>query len=367
MGPQVGYFSPEILMEEDIHGPGIDADRRRIRRAQPLRPARPRTRLRVVGDLLRPEHHRHVRGAAVQSGRRSVGLDSDYYLLPRHVLAMETLTDHESWTAEPRRPDAGGLGHVHDPAHRVRDRDRARDDRWAAGRLLQPALDLHARARLGAGLRALQRARATCADPQDFFNAADQIGYTFNWFYADDRTSPTSTRARTRCARPTPTRCSRPGRQDSWVGYQGGAPLTPAGLTEQRHARARTRRSIDQPFLTSWNNKQAPGYNDAATAQEFSSVYRSQLLDRNIEHYLAHARQAHARRPDQRDGQRRHPGSARRRGAAVRAQGDRPSERPRRSRRRRELHGLGRERLRTGSTAQHPGASAPISRARRCS
>ena len=26
MGPQVSYFTPEILMEEDIHGPGIDAD-----------------------------------------------------------------------------------------------------------------------------------------------------------------------------------------------------------------------------------------------------------------------------------------------------------------------------------------------------
>ena len=25
MGPQVGYYTPEILMEEDLHGPGIDA------------------------------------------------------------------------------------------------------------------------------------------------------------------------------------------------------------------------------------------------------------------------------------------------------------------------------------------------------
>src|SRR5207245_2567603 len=25
MGPQVGYFVPEVLMEEDLHGPGIDA------------------------------------------------------------------------------------------------------------------------------------------------------------------------------------------------------------------------------------------------------------------------------------------------------------------------------------------------------
>src|SRR5205814_8807262 len=24
-GPQVAYFAPEILMEEDLHGPGIDA------------------------------------------------------------------------------------------------------------------------------------------------------------------------------------------------------------------------------------------------------------------------------------------------------------------------------------------------------
>src|SRR5204863_3868013 len=25
MGPQVGYYVPEVLMEEDLHGPGIDA------------------------------------------------------------------------------------------------------------------------------------------------------------------------------------------------------------------------------------------------------------------------------------------------------------------------------------------------------
>ena len=25
MGPQVGYYTPQLLMEEDLHGPGIDA------------------------------------------------------------------------------------------------------------------------------------------------------------------------------------------------------------------------------------------------------------------------------------------------------------------------------------------------------
>ena len=38
--------------------------------------------------------------------------------------------------------------------------------------------------------------------------------------------------------------------------------------------------------MTSWNNKQAPGYGDAATGQQFSSIYRSQLLDNNLNYYL---------------------------------------------------------------------------------
>jgi hypothetical protein len=39
---------------------------------------------------------------------------------------------------------------------------------------------------------------------------------------------------------------------------------------------------VDQSYLTSWNNKQAPAYNDTATAQQYTSVFRSQLLDNNI-------------------------------------------------------------------------------------
>ena len=43
---------------------------------------------------------------------------------------------------------------------------------------------------------------------------------------------------------------------------------------------------VDQSYITSWNNKQAPGFGDPATAQQFSSIYRSQLLDNNIHYYL---------------------------------------------------------------------------------
>src|SRR5205085_2352534 len=68
----------------------------------------------------------------------------------------------------------------------------------------------------------------------------------------------------------------------AWRGFKGAALTTPASLTEQPMPQAAHPHTIDQPFLTSWNNKQAPGYNDAATGQEYSSIYRSQLLDNNI-------------------------------------------------------------------------------------
>ena len=56
-----------------------------------------------------------------------------------------------------------------------------------------------------------------------------------------------------------------------------------------RRRRAPIPRPSTRPYITSWNNKQAPGYNDAATGQEYSSIYRSQLLDDNLNAQLASA------------------------------------------------------------------------------
>ena len=66
--------------------------------------------------------------------------------------------------------------------------------------------------------------------------------------------------------------------------------MTPASVTEQQTAESAHPQAVNQPYLTSWNNKQAPGYNDAATGQEYSSIYRSQLLDNNINAHLAATR-----------------------------------------------------------------------------
>ena len=51
-------------------GPRDRRARGRLRRHQPLRAARPRAGLRVVGDLSRPRHHRHLRGPPLRPRRQ---------------------------------------------------------------------------------------------------------------------------------------------------------------------------------------------------------------------------------------------------------------------------------------------------------
>jgi hypothetical protein len=128
---------------------------------------------------------------------------------------------------------------------------------------------------------------AKMRNPQDFFQAADHIGYTFNWFYADDKHIAyfNSGQNPVRASGTDPLFPS--WAADAWRGLQPSATVSPAAMVEQDTPLGAHPHTIDQAWLTSWNNKQAPGYNDAATGQEFSSIYRSQLLDAGIEGYLA--------------------------------------------------------------------------------
>ena len=104
-GPQAGYFAPA-----DPHGAGRPRPaaarhrrpRRRLPRHEPLRPARPRARLRLERDLGRPGHHRHVRR------RRSCGGDRRALRVPRPVPGDGEAQRDEHLDAERRRPDAAG-------------------------------------------------------------------------------------------------------------------------------------------------------------------------------------------------------------------------------------------------------------------
>ena len=149
MGPQVSYFAPQILMEEDIHGPGIDA-------AGAAFPG--------VNLYVELGHGTDYAWSATSSGQNiidtfavplcnpaggPVAADStNYYRIGRQCVAMETLTDHESWSPNLADPTPAGSITCRPSAPRTAWSSRGPGSR-AAGRLHQPALDLHARARFG--------------------------------------------------------------------------------------------------------------------------------------------------------------------------------------------------------------------------
>ena len=112
--------------------------------------------------------------------------------------------------------------------------------------------------------------------PQDFQHAVAKIGYTFNWFYADNKHIAyfNSGNNPERQPRLDPTLTVRA--RFEWPGYNPD--INTAGYTPfSQHPQV-----IDQDYLTSWNNKQAPGYNAPDTDATYTSIYRSQSLDDRI-------------------------------------------------------------------------------------
>ena len=285
MGPQVSYFAPEILMEEDIHGPGIDADGA----------AFPGVNLYVELG-----HGQDYAWSATSAGQNiidtfavplcnpsggAVAETSDDYVLNGKCVAMETLTDQESWA--PNLADSTPAGSI-----------TLQTERTAFG-IVQARATIKGRPVAYTNLRSTYMHELDSAtgfadfndpadmrNPQDFFNAAAKIGYTFNWFYTDDEHIAyfNSGQNPVRAANTDPLFPT--WSTDAWKGMHPVAQMTPASLTEQDTAQNAHPHVVDQPYLTSWNNKQASGYGDPATAQQYSSIYRSQLLDNNIQYYL---------------------------------------------------------------------------------
>jgi acyl-homoserine lactone acylase PvdQ len=265
-GPQVSYFSPEILMEQDVHAPGIDA-----RGA-----AFPGVNLYV--QLGRG---RDYAWSATSAGQDIIDVfslplcqDRDHYEYRGSCRAMETLEKTNRWT--PNAADQTPPGS-----------QTLRMQRTEVGLVV-------ARGKVGGHDVAFAQRRSTyfhevdsalgfaefndpakMRDARDFQRAASRIGYTFNWLYVDDR--------------------------DMAYFNSGADPVRPAGVTGQlpipagrdwqglEFDKGHPRTINGQDYLTSWNNKQAPGF-AGADSNVFSSVFRSDMLDQEIDARLAGGR-----------------------------------------------------------------------------
>ena len=273
MGPQVAYWSPQILMELDLHGPGIDA--------------------RGVGFPGISQYVLLGRGteyawSATSAGGDQVDIfaeklcapegeevaeDSTFYMKGGECVEMYSRTD--SWTA---KPSAGGT--PGGPDVTVEMTTQRTDDGivQARGKIDGKFVAFVAKRstfnkEVDSALTYVEIMDANAIDgPEDFQRAFGRFGFTFNWFYVDP---------------------------DDIAFQLGGyhpnrAPHTDPDLPVWGHKKkwgwrgmlsfAKTPKDISpgKGFITSWNNKQAPGFRSNDAQYSFGPVHRVDPLDEGI-------------------------------------------------------------------------------------
>ncbi|WP_374106652.1 penicillin acylase family protein [Kitasatospora aureofaciens] len=117
-------------------------------------------------------------------------------------------------------------------------------------------------------------------DAASFQQAAQDINYTFNWFYADSRDiayyNSGANPVRAPGVDPGLPVLAQPAYE--WVDFD------PVGNTARYTPAAEHPQSVDQDYYISWNNKQATGYTTAGFGN--GSVHRGNLLDARVKSLL---------------------------------------------------------------------------------
>ena len=282
-GPQVSYFSPEILMEEDVHAPGIDARGAAF------------AGVNLYVELGRGPDYAWSATSAGQDIIDTFALDlcepdgstpttaSTHYRFRGACEPIEVLQHTNSW--QPTVADATPRGS-----------QTLRSERTKMG-LVSGRATIRGKPVIYTRLRSTYQHEVDSAlgfadfndpskmrDARDFQRAASRIGYTFNWLYADDRDiAYFNSGNNPQRAAGVNGQLPMPGRLP-WRGFDPDR-STAAYTSFAKHPQA-----IDgQAYLTSWNNRQAPGYAGADT-NLFSSVFRSQMLDQEIDARIAGAK-----------------------------------------------------------------------------
>ncbi|HVW45902.1 MAG TPA: penicillin acylase family protein [Solirubrobacterales bacterium] len=271
MGPQVGYYVPQILMEEDLHGPGIDA-----RGA-----AFPGVNLYVELG-----HGRDYAWSATTATSDNVDTfaevlckDKFHYLYKGRCLKMEKLTKTESWT--PNTIDQTPAGSQKLTAYRtvhgiVFARGKA-DGKKVAFVHARSTYFHEADSVIGFGEL---NEPGVVTGVKGFKKAISNINFLFNWSYVDaNHIAYALSGAMPQRARGTSPDFPILGTgQYDWKGFD---PKTHSAewLPFAKHPQA-----VDPAsgYLVSWNNKQAPEWAAADDNYSYGPVQRQQMIADHI-------------------------------------------------------------------------------------
>ncbi|WP_042421486.1 penicillin acylase family protein [Streptacidiphilus anmyonensis] len=274
-GPQTGYFAPQLLMLEEIQGPGISARGAAF------------AGLSFYVELGRGPDYSWSATSAGQdiddvyavklcnTDGSPATKDSMAYLLSGVCTPLTALERDDSWS--PTTADSTPAGSYRLIMYRT-----------AYGLVT-------ARATVGGVPVAYTSLRSTYmheADsiigfqmlndptavnsPQTFQQAAQHIDLTFNWFYVDDAHTAYYNSGRNP-VRPADVAADLPEWADPAYAWQNWNPTT---WTADYTPPAQHPQSVDQDYYVSWNNKQAPGFASANFGD--GPVHRANMLDSRV-------------------------------------------------------------------------------------
>ena len=274
LGPQVGYYVPEILMEEDLHGPGFDA-----RGA-----AFPGVNL-----MVQLGHGRDYAWSATTATSDNIDTfaevlcqDEAHYLYKGQCLPMDKLERTNTWTpnATDQTPPGSETLTSYRTVHGI----------------------VYARGTVGGRRVAFVTARTTyfheadsaigffrlndpgfVHDPESFRQAVDGINFAFNWGYidADHIAYQLSGWYPQRASGTSPDFPIFGTGEYDWQGFDPAHhTMSTVGLDQRPHV-------TDQDYLVSWNNKQAPGWAAADDKFSYGPVFRSQMIEQRVKNAIA--------------------------------------------------------------------------------
>ncbi|GAA3027894.1 penicillin acylase family protein [Streptosporangium longisporum] len=283
-GPQTGYFAPQLLMLQELSGPGVRARGAAF------------AGLNLYVLLGRGTDYAWNATSSAQDitdtyalqlcepGGGTPTVSSNHYLHQGVCTAMETLRKTNSW--KPTVADSTARGSY----DLVVQRTRYGLVSWRG--------TVGGRPTAFTTLRSTYRHEVDSAigfqmfndpgqmgDTAAFMNSASTIGFAFNWFYVNSRDAAYFMSGNTpvRSAVSDPNLPMTADTAHEWAGFDPAtntATYTPASTHPQ---------SAGQDYFVSWNNKQAKDYGAADGNFSFGPVHRADLLDRPVKAALAGA------------------------------------------------------------------------------
>ena len=307
-GPQVAYFAPQILMEIDLHGPDIDARGATfvgvnlyvlLGRGQDYAWSATSAGQDIIDTFAEKLCEPDGGDAGTEPDPGTI--NSMNYIYRGECRPIEVLENQQVTNPNPGDPGSGPGGSPEPPTPYNLEAQRTVhgiiSHRGTVGGVPVAFAKLRSTyyheadsARAFSAMN--QPSRVKNAD--DFQQVMKDINFTFNWFYADDKDIAYFNSGN------NPVRA--PGTDPEFPAWGTGewdwqnfdpvldpdAPGTSGGINTADYTPFEQHPQVkNQDYITSWNNKQAPGYRAAEAQYGYSSIYRSDSLDERIQPKIA--------------------------------------------------------------------------------